>query len=562
MIFTVVGAAGVVKINMAQVIPAGWQQLTAFGALQRELETLAVLAEGLPDTYTVYHGVHWTRVDKQHSIFGEVDFVIVNAVGKVLLVEQKSGFLQETEGGLVKRYGDKDKSVPAQMARTADQLQTKFSLASRGVKLSIEILLYCPDYEVKQPAAAGIDPARIIDSKKRPYLVQLIQQILRDESADTDTEACDRIHRFFAGILHVVPDVSTMAGEARSLFTRISGGLAHWARQVECTPQRLRVIGTAGSGKTQLALAIFNDAIATSKRPLYVCFNRPLSDHFAQIVPAGGEVATYHQLCDRVLAAAGQKPDFGTPNVFQLVEERFATHEPGERWKFDVVIVDEGQDFTVKWRDAILRLLKPEGSAWWMEDPLQNLYGKEPVPLPGWTVLRSQTNYRSPQDILLYLNALRPESRVIEAGSPLDGSDVEILTYGDAAGLISQTKKAIGNAIGLGFKRDLIALITFRGKKESLLASYDQLGPYRLKSFTGNYDLLGSPIFSEGDLLVESVYRFKGQSAPCVVLTEIDFETLDDKALRKVFVGATRATMKLILVMSDSAAKRLLERLG
>lgn len=76
---------------MAQVIPTGWRQLTAFGALQRELETLVVLAEGLPDTYTVYHGVHWTRVDKQHSIFGEVDFVIVNAVGKVLLVEQKSG---------------------------------------------------------------------------------------------------------------------------------------------------------------------------------------------------------------------------------------------------------------------------------------------------------------------------------------------------------------------------------------------------------------------------------------------------------------------------------------
>ncbi len=42
MIFAVVGVAGVVKINMAQVIPAGWQQLTAFGALQRELETLAV----------------------------------------------------------------------------------------------------------------------------------------------------------------------------------------------------------------------------------------------------------------------------------------------------------------------------------------------------------------------------------------------------------------------------------------------------------------------------------------------------------------------------------------
>ena len=82
------------------------------------------------------------------------------------------------------------------------------------------------------------------------------------------------------------------------------------------------------------------------------------------------------------------------------------------------------------------------------------------------------------------------------------------------------------------------------------------------KSFTGKYDLLGSPIFSEGDLLIESVYRFKGQSAPCVVLTEVDFETLDEKALRKIFVGATRATMKLILVVSESGTKKLLEHLG
>ena len=42
-------------------------------------------------------------------------------------------------------------------------------------------------------------------------------------------------------------------------------------------------------------------------------------------------------------------------------------------------------------------------------------------------------------------------------------------------------------------------------------------------------------------MLVESVYRFKGQAAPAVILTEIDFEVLDDKAVRKLFVGATRA---------------------
>ena len=48
---------------MARIVPGGWRELRATGAAQRELETVALLAEALPDAYTVYHGVHWTRVE-------------------------------------------------------------------------------------------------------------------------------------------------------------------------------------------------------------------------------------------------------------------------------------------------------------------------------------------------------------------------------------------------------------------------------------------------------------------------------------------------------------------
>jgi superfamily I DNA and RNA helicase len=105
-------------------------------------------------------------------------------------------------------------------------------------------------------------------------------------------------------------------------------------------------------------------------------------------------------------------------------------------------------------------------------------------------------------------------------------------------------------------------VVTFSGREKSLLAPYDQLGPHKLKRWLGRYDLFGAPQFSEGELLVETVYRFKGQSAPCVVLTEVDFETFDELAQRKLFVGMTRASMKLILVLSERAAKTLLAKIG
>src|SRR5690606_2170713 len=109
------------------IIPEGWQALPATGAEQREIETLTQLAQGLPDAYTVYHGVHWTRVNQGHALVGEIDFAIVNPAGNLLLIEQKSGYLSETPEGLSKQYDKKEKRVPAQMARSADALRNRLN---------------------------------------------------------------------------------------------------------------------------------------------------------------------------------------------------------------------------------------------------------------------------------------------------------------------------------------------------------------------------------------------------------------------------------------------------
>ncbi len=544
---------------MARIVPAGWRELEASGAALREIETLRQLAAGLPDDYAVYHGVHWTRVHNGTAIFGEIDFALVSPAGRLLLIEQKSGLLGETADGLVKRYARHEKSVPAQMARSAESLQKRWASAG-GERLHLDILLYCPDYTVRQPGSAGIDPARIVDATRRDQLLSLIRSILpADEPALGQPE---KLHRFLADQLDLVPDVSALVGQAGKLYTRLAGGLAEWGRRVEFEPFRLRVVGTAGSGKTQLALAAFRDALEAGRRPLLVCYNRPLADHLSAVVPAGGEVATYHQLCERVLRGQGVEPDFGRQDAFARLEADFAAAQPGPAWRFDTLIVDEGQDFTPGWRDALLRLLAPNGRAWWLEDPMQNLYGREPVPLPGWVTLRSDTNYRSPRDILSGLNALVRTDRPVEAGSPLGGSGIELLTYRDAAGLIEATKRAITKAVALGFPRGAIAVVSFRGREHSLLAPYTRLGPHALRAFTGRYDLFGSPVYSEGEIVIDSVYRFKGQAAPFVILTEIDFEAPDELARRKLFVGATRAGIRLTLVASERAAPFLAPMLG
>ncbi|MGC2969770.1 ATP-binding domain-containing protein [Paraburkholderia aspalathi] len=547
---------------MARIVPDDWKSLAATGAAARERETLALLEEALPDGYTVYHGVHWTRLNQNFSVFGEADFVIVSPAGRVMIVEQKTGFLRETPKGLVKVYLQTERNVAIALAHTVETLHRRFTAAFGAGTYFIEELLYCPDHIVKDAAIAGVNPARIVDATRKDRLAAIIREAL---PADEARLACaPKIHHFLADELSLTPDASALVGQAGTLVTRLAGGLATWARRLEFSPFRLRVIGTAGSGKTQLAVQVMKDAAARGQRPLYVCFNRPLADHIARVAPPEAKVANYHQLCDWIARDAGREPDFQSGDVFKQLESTFAETPIDARWQFDVLIVDEGQDFQQPWVAALERLLRPGAAWWWLEDPLQNLYMREPVELHGWTTLKETTNYRSPRDILDYVRdvvgASVPVAAALASGSPFDGSDISLSVYDEtnaAEGSIEATKRAITQALSLGFRKQDIAVLSFRGREGSAMTAQDHLGPHRLRSFTGKYDLFGNPEYREGDVLFESIYRFKGQAAPCVILTEVDFELFDERIARKLFVGATRATMKLIIVASQRAARHL-----
>ncbi len=340
---------------MARIVPDGWRELAVTGAAQREIETLAMLAEHLPDAYTVYHAVHWTNLEHGFAAFGEIDFVVVGPSGDLLLIEQKSGFLEEGPEGLQKRYEGRTKRVAVQMSRSAAALRTKLGRRPGCQGTQVDSLLYCPDYRVRHPETAGVVAERIVDAARREQLAAVIARLLPAGEARVEAR---EVHRFLRDVIQLESDVSALLGRARDMVTRISGGLAQWARQLDFAPYRLRVTGTAGSGKTQLALAEYRAAIDAGKRPLYVCFNRPLADHFAAIAPAGatgqGLACTFHMLCERIVRAHGETPDFTRPDAFARLEARAAELTPGEEFRFDTVIVDEGQDFSEAWRDQVL----------------------------------------------------------------------------------------------------------------------------------------------------------------------------------------------------------------
>ena len=80
------------------------------------------------------------------------------------------------------------------------------------------------------------------------------------------------------------------------------------------------------------------------------------------------------------------------------------------------------------------------------------------------------------------------------------------------------------------------------------LSANSQVAGLRFKRATGQFTKDGDALYSEGELLLETVHRFKGQAADAVVLVG-DIESLETEDQRhRAFVGLTRARLAVSVV--------------
>ncbi|MDQ5911682.1 MAG: hypothetical protein QG599_3780 [Pseudomonadota bacterium] len=70
---------------MTRIIPSDISPLALAGAHSWELDTLAQLKNLLGPEYVLFHSVHWSFSQGQGTRFGEIDFILVNRAGAVLI---------------------------------------------------------------------------------------------------------------------------------------------------------------------------------------------------------------------------------------------------------------------------------------------------------------------------------------------------------------------------------------------------------------------------------------------------------------------------------------------
>jgi hypothetical protein len=216
------------------------------------------------------------------------------------------------------------------------------------------------------------------------------------------------------------------------LFPEIRIGWGHTdeeiARVMDREQERLaRIVGEghrllrgiAGSGKTVVLMCRARHLRERYPdwRILVICFNRVLAHYLRDAIEPDKrlEVLHFHRWCWHQLEAAGvvipeppppgERSDYWDREVPQLL---LKAYEEGrlQQGTYQVILVDEGQDFPDDWCRALMRALDPETNSLFIAiDSSQNIYKRKVswreigIEIMGRTrVLR--VNYRNTQAIL------------------------------------------------------------------------------------------------------------------------------------------------------------------
>jgi Holliday junction resolvase-like predicted endonuclease len=517
--------------------------------LFRELAVIERLQASLPANFEIFHSVSWFTVRQTHEQHGEIDIVVMSPSGSLLLIEVKAGEVTLRNGDIFKTYSEGERDV-------SRQCKTQYQVMINRLKAAklhpfVAHCLVLPDYKIDAANLISFPKERIIGAEEYDFIGSRVQEILDSAINHADVEA---VRHFLKNEFQVTTDLAALKDQVGAASHKLAEGMTVWVPRITSPSGVFSIQGTAGSGKTQLALQLISDGVAVGQKCLYVCYNRSLADHMTKIAPSRARITTFHELAvDHYKSAVG-KPEYSQLGFFDKAAKLYVEHNQAHTARYDLIILDEGQDLESEWVGCLLAQLKDNGRIYLMEDEDQRLYDdREGFELDGAVVITSQENFRSPQAICQTIDAFGLASKPVYAKGPYKGELPEFHVYKDDAELMSVTEKAILSLLERGFNLADIAVLSWQGHAKSKVLNLDRLGQFSTRHFTGKYTADSEPIWTEGDLLLESVYRFKGQSAPAVVFTEIDFATMTEKDRKKLFVGLTRAQMAAEIILTPNA---------
>lgn len=243
--------------------------------------------------------------------------------------------------------------------------------------------------------------------------------------------------------------------------------------------------------------------------------------------------------------------------------------------KFDVLIVDEGQDFHKNWYEVLKYMVKEDGHMFLFYDPLQkqisnSMAEKLNENKDNYPYFNLTANYRNSSAITNFLSKLINKfysdvNASYSKFSKFDGKKPEFIVADTFDEIVDKSKNKVIRLIKEeNFNGRDIAVLNDLSMKPS---NYNSKNSLRANLEENNLEVISAreyamPYIKEGyenKITFDSIKRFKGLEKPIIILVNLDNNLDNEDKMRDIYSGLSRARGHLIIISNQQSINYLKE---
>jgi len=527
----------------------------------------------LSDSWHIYSNMQQHIVLFEKVSRGEIDFILTHPHYGIVLIEVK-GYGVFCEEGVWYRVSN-DESGRKRTKRTKDPY-TQIEDARGNL-----IEFFYQNLEQLKPSIKDKKDMKYITSSIHtlvafPYLPDFENLGMKASRSNTITQNdFENIANYFQkNILQkdfgnlkgmqdkfkevVLPNVNTtpLRGLTKNIEKQMIGSTEEQSVILNAILENnthVSVTGPAGSGKTVLAVEAARRAAENNKKVLFLCYNQNLSRFLKLLLmdQPSIEVHSLFGLFSKIninlkdVGTANLSPKEAAPIISELMNEnidKFST-------EFDVLIIDEAQDFSPLFWPTFELLV--DDKSWFIFADKRQAITHDDWKLPElknktWSTFPLTKYLRSTKEISNKVLKVYNDEYKATAISGLEPQFVNLKDSGWKEALSSLKQVLTG----------LFEIEKYDPKQVQILIPHSR---YREDVEQAEYKP-NQKIGGIKDVLIESIYKFKGLESEVVVMVIPNIESLESETTSDIksllYVGMSRATT-LLIVIGDNEVKKI-----
>lgn len=511
------------------------------------------LHEQLSEKFHCFFSIRWFDKVNGKRIDSECDFLVFDPGFGFLTIEVKGGIKIDIDAH--KRWiltePDEEGNISTRELKESPFAQAEKSMRYFYDNFSSEYLqtfngaygfaVCFPFYKVDEKIEDAADKNLIIDARHIDGLAHRINEIFHYWKSKNNTVSpfSSEQKQKFISMVHKQISLSAAAGALIPLKEKelekinlVQDSIVDFLSNYN----QVQIIGGAGTGKTYMAIKKIRREKHNGRKLLYLCKNHELADFVAnEINDSDVDCRDFVSYIEKLL----NRPIETVESVFDEISK--AKHE-----SYDVIVVDEAQDFSIDEAFAIRQLLKDEQKSvlYVFLDENQNLFN---VDFDSAFAIDTKPyilryNIRNTGEIYRYASESTGLGAETKANNLL-GVVPEIRKTKNRVQTISTVASIINRLVQKEcVSTKSIVILSDLEYNKSALAGETQIGAYNIN--------IGETPRKDEEIMFRTVAEYKGLESDVVVyVTSPEHALIDERARKKEdYVAYTRARYYLYLV--------------